>query len=577
MSSSAPNAPKDIINYPTNQNTNKIVMAITSQDIYKEAKSFRIQVLILIEFSRYLFDGQFKLTYDNVAELFDVSVPIIHRAYMNGKKDVENLSRPNGRPFSLTKDKVIKFKEWYEAQSEPPKYDQVKAFISNMVGQELDYKTYINAIHKIDLKVEEAESIDADRYFCSPQAIDYYYTMLAAFFLSIEIPSYFVFNVDEEGHDEYVDAKKKELLVVPKDNTQTLYYPVKRRDDHTTFVACIAADGSYLKPLIVVKRKTIEARILRASLFDKVVIKYQETGYINSDVFNYWVTEVFIPEVNERRKKFNYSGPAVLIIDGCPSHYTDVLFDSCNQNNIKIFFIPPHSSNQTQMLDLATFNVHKINVRKARLFEIDDDNLLIDKIIMLYDSFQKAATYSNIRSSFEVAGAVYDVSAVNLMPIVKFSIDFTTKIWHHHRTSEEKAKIRELRKGKGETELRVKLDDFNKFSVYWQNDNIKKVVEKMPKILDYSEDTILSHRLQLAFIDLDKSDYQQLNDKIKIKKGRPSKKEDEEKKEIEELKNNRYLNDFTYEQRIRFELESLGFELESPVLTKNNNNDNNNT
>ena len=84
------------------------------------------------------------------------------------------------------------------------------------------------------------------------------------------------------------------------------------------------------------------------------------------------------------------------------------------------------------------------------------------------------------------------------------------------RTSEEKAKIRELRKGKGETELRVKLDDFNKFSVYWQNDNIKKVVEKMPKILDYSEDTILSHRLQLAFIDLDKSDYQQLNDKIKI-------------------------------------------------------------
>lgn len=67
-----------------------------------------------------------------------------------------------------------------------------------------------------------------------------------------------------------------------------------------------------------------------------------------------------------------------------------------------------------------------------------------------------------------------------------------------------------------------------------------------------------------------------MNDKIKIKKGRPSKKEDEEKKEIEELKNNRYLNDFTYEQRIRFELESIGFELESPVLTKNNNNDNNN-
>lgn len=66
---------------------------------------------------------------------------------------------------------------------------------------------------------------------------------------------------------------------------------------------------------------------------DKVKIKFEETGYINSNVFNAWVKVVFIPDIIERRKKYNYSSPAVLIINGCPSHNTKVLYDSCNDKN----------------------------------------------------------------------------------------------------------------------------------------------------------------------------------------------------------------------------------------------------
>lgn len=387
MDPNKPEPPKQVVNLPKNQNKNKLVNYIMSEEVYITAKTFRIQVYIFIEFSRDYFEGMHKLTYQDVADMFNVSVPIIKRAYINAKKDLDEKSRPNGRPFSLSKDQVQKLSEWMQSQKEPPHIKQVKTFIANEVGEDLDNKTYKNALNKAGLKTESAEGIDADRYYCNPRSIDEYYSSLESYFLTYNIPSPFVYNVDEEGHDEFVDTKKTELVVVPQSNTQKLRFPVKRKDDHTTFVACICADGSYMKPLMVVKRKTIEARILRTSLWDKVKIEHEETGYINSKIFDAWLEKVFIPEVNRRRLFYNYFGPAVLILDGCPSHYTNRLYDLCNKNTIKIFFIPPHSSNQTQMLDLATFHSHKENVRSARLFEITNEDLLVDKVKMLYSSF----------------------------------------------------------------------------------------------------------------------------------------------------------------------------------------------
>ena len=561
MNPNSPDPPKKVVNLPKNQNKSALVNGIMSEEIYKQAKTFRIQVYIFIEFSRDYYDGIYKLTYQDVAEMFNVTIPIIKRAYMNAKKDLDDKSRPNGRPFSLSKEQIQRFSEWMKTHARPPHIKQVKTFIANEVGTNLDNKTYKNALNKAGLQTDEAEAIDADRYYCSPNSIDNYYALLESYFLTYDIPTPFVYNVDEEGHDEYVDTKKTETVVVPKGNTEKLRFPVERKDDHTTFVACICADGTYMKPLIVVKRKTIEARILRTSLWNKLRIEHEDTGYINSKIFDAWLEKVFIPEVNKRRLDYNYTGPAVLILDGCPSHYTDKLFDLCNANLIKIFFIPPHSSNQTQMLDLATFHAHKENVRSARLFEITDDDLLVDKIGMLYDSFHKAASYKNVVASFEAAGAVFEPGP-NGMPIVRFSIDFTTQIWHKNKTKKEKAEIREKRKGKGETETRIDLKDFGDLNVYWENKDIQKVVKKMPKIIDYSKRTDPFHRLLLALVPLDKSDYEELRDQNKElnekeemkKKGRP-KKEEKEKK-IDDS----YATSYSFKERLSFELKSLELE-----------------
>ena len=200
------------------------------------------------------------------------------KSILNAKKDLDNKSRPNSRTFSLSKEQVQRLSEWMKTHARPPHIKQVKTFIANEVGTNLDNKTYKNALNKAGLQTDEAEAIEADRYYCSPNSIDNYYALLESYFLTYDIPTPFVYNVDEEGHDEYVDTKKTETVVVPKGNTEKLRFPVERKDDHTTFVACICADGTYMKPLIVVKRKTIEARILRTSLWNKLRIEHEDTG-----------------------------------------------------------------------------------------------------------------------------------------------------------------------------------------------------------------------------------------------------------------------------------------------------------
>ncbi|KAK8834797.1 hypothetical protein M9Y10_000071 [Tritrichomonas musculus] len=84
----------------------------------------------------------------------------------------------------------------------------------------------------------------------------------------------------------------------------------------------------------------------------------------------------------------------------------------------------------------------------------------------------------------------------------------------------------------------------------------------MPKIIDYSKRTDPFHRLLLALVPLDKSDYEELRDQNKElnekeemkKKGRP-KKEEKEKK-IDDS----YATSYSFEERLSFELKSLELE-----------------
>ena len=181
-------------------------------------------------------------------------------------------------------------------------------------------------------------------------------------------------------------------------------------------MGCIVADGSYLKPLIITKRKTIETSLIQKGLNpNNVMLAYSENGYMTEKIFNEWIEKVFIPYIQNQRKLLNnFEGKGVVICDGFAAHLSKFFFDECEKNNIQIFLLPSHSSHITQPLDLGVFAQHKNNTKiktkkQNKKNEIEDEDLLSDSemveiIWRLFTGWQKAATIDIIISAFQQAG-----------------------------------------------------------------------------------------------------------------------------------------------------------------------------
>jgi hypothetical protein len=69
--------------------------------------------------------------------------------------------------------------------------------------------------------------------------------------LSNNAPAHFVYNVNGMGHDEFSDPRQR-LCVVPELVAKDAYYDISRQGKGITLIACVAADGSHLKRLLIV-------------------------------------------------------------------------------------------------------------------------------------------------------------------------------------------------------------------------------------------------------------------------------------------------------------------------------------
>ena len=545
-----PEKPKNIVKYPNDLLKKNSVRQIIESDNYKNAKHFRNQCFILKSES-VKFDKKGHLTHNDIADLFGTNKNIIKHQIDKAKKENDGKILPNGRPFTLNESEISQLHDFVTSQKQPPKKEEVQSFIQlNFEKNITNYRTMQTALHKSELKTDIAEPMEAERFYADQNKIDFFYSMIESYFKTYDIPSHFVLNLDEEGHEDFADATKQ-TVVVSAESHGPYYFPVKRTNNRTTFLACITGDGCYLKPLIVIKRKTIEARFCRLPIIDKIFFAQNDSGFITTEIFNDWIIQILVPYIQEKRKQMNYNGPAVLLLDGCSCHYTFELFKLCNENFIKIFFLPPHSSNQTQPLDLVVFHLHKDKIRK--FFSLDvEDKFLIDKLDELYSCFQSIATLHNIKASFEAAGAIYEIGD-SFYPIIRFSKDFATHLINSPKNKQEKKELSIIRKGLNlqDHETRLKIVDL---SAFWKKEeeeckNIKSSLRNVPKIIDQNKDrqnNVLVNLLS-AFVEQESV----MNEMLypEQSKGKPK------KAEISE--DNINYRSLDFEQKLFLELESL--------------------
>jgi hypothetical protein len=124
--------------------------------------------------------------------------------------------------------------------------------------------------------------------------------------------------MDEMGHQEWADSTEKVCFVLSYHSEDLVHYPVSRTGKRITLLAFVAADGSFLEPVVVIPRKTYDEDLLLFGITpEKVEFYSQEKGYISMPIFDDWFQIVFIPELEKRREAYSYTGPAFLILDNC--------------------------------------------------------------------------------------------------------------------------------------------------------------------------------------------------------------------------------------------------------------------
>ena len=120
-----------------------------------------------------------------------------------------------------------------------------------------------------------------------------------------------------------------------------------------------------------------------------------------------WWEQIFIPHLQLKRQKYNYYGTAYVIADGLRAHHAVLDVVVKPTDNIKIIYLPPHSSDQTQALDLGVFGYQK-RISRFRVNPPHEFSTQSQNIIKIVTSAYRATDPFTSASAFRQAGIILD-------------------------------------------------------------------------------------------------------------------------------------------------------------------------
>ena len=328
---------------------------------FTKAKTFHDQVKIACKVLRD--ESEPKISYANLGIFFNRAPGTIQKHHMRSKKTTLSPGRPPILPMEcLNTIKQIIYENFN--QRKPVTYDYLIDEIQKQYKIVVKPDTLRHICRGIpDIKSVRGEPMEKERVNSSREDILNYYTELEA--VIEDVPGGFIFNVDESGCSDWCDAQEMRVLVPSSYEENSIKIPIDRNSKRATLVGCISADGKCMKPLILLPRKTIEEDIrLCGYNDDNALFAYQKNAFMTTVLFDFWAENVFFPELTRKRKEKEYVGPAILIMDGLGAHYSQTFIEECNLNGVYIIFLPPHTSDQCQPLDLVTFALLKRNYNK---------------------------------------------------------------------------------------------------------------------------------------------------------------------------------------------------------------------
>lgn len=135
-----------------------------------------------------------------------------------------------------------------------------------------------------------------------------------------DVPTPFVFNVDEMGQSDFADTHETVVIVQKNFSKPRAEYSVDRSIKTATCLACINLNGIRCKPQYTVQCSTIETNLYDHLPYESLLVVHTDSGYVNTQSFLFCMNTWFLPNLWRLRIQYQYFGRAVLILDGYKSH-----------------------------------------------------------------------------------------------------------------------------------------------------------------------------------------------------------------------------------------------------------------
>nr|KAG5713363.1 hypothetical protein BaRGS_024911 [Batillaria attramentaria] len=159
-----------------------------------------------------------------------------------------------------------------------------------------------------------------------------------------------IFNADESGFSVCPKTKR----VISQTGTKHVYSVTSGSRQQVTVLACISANGQYVRPLLIFPYKR-DPQYNALEGFEESFNK-SDNGWITESVFLSFLKDIFIPYLEKEGTRRRL---IVLFVDGHSSHRSLEVSNICSQEGVILYCLKAHASHLIQPLDQALFGAIK--------------------------------------------------------------------------------------------------------------------------------------------------------------------------------------------------------------------------
>ena len=371
-------------------------------------KSLRQQIYMFCEVIDEDDNISLKTRWTVMGALFGTSADNVRSMYRN-YKDKPGTSQP-GRRRLLSEEQIqqlIREVDQRAKEKNPMTRREMVNYVFSQWNMEISKRTVNRLIRdREELVSTVAMPMERTRAEVTQGELEAFYRQLKENLDGV-LPESIV-NLDEVGFSRKSRGSPLQCIIPKELDGRKIEYIQREETDSTfTVLTAVTLAGEYLVPYLVIPVKSLPNEFLTNEMWTgkDCVLDFNHSGFANGMIVSEWYTKVFQPWLRVHRAKISRpDSPVLLICDGFSGHTNDDLKAMMATDNVRLMFLPPHSSHLTQALDSYIFAVMKRNYNSALPDEgiVDRNGRKISRILKAF--YSAATSPMTIRSSWKAVG-----------------------------------------------------------------------------------------------------------------------------------------------------------------------------